>query len=135
MSKTDRSVVRNQSYQKKAISIRERHNERKNESYSNPDIVKDRSCLNIHFKQCEGTYAQAFDKMLADGIISTRGLKQDAKVFDELVFDVNTAYFERNGGYLHAFSALSKEFEISERAAGGNRQRGKMTIRDTKCRT
>jgi len=81
MPKADRSVVRNQAYQKKAIGIRERHNERKNELYSNPDIVKDRSRLNVHFKQCEGTYAQAFDKLLTDGAISTRGLKQDAKVF------------------------------------------------------
>ena len=119
MSKTDRSVVRNQSYQKKAISIRERHNERKNESYSNPDIVKDRSCLNIHFKQCEGTYAQAFDKMLADGIISTRGLKQDAKVFDELVFDVNTAYFERNGGYDYARKFFEETYRLAVKEAGG----------------
>lgn len=42
---------------------------------------------------------QTFDKLMADGKISTRGLKPGAKVIDEMVFDVNTAYFERHGGY------------------------------------
>ena len=39
MEKTDRTVVRNQPYKRGGVSIRERHNERKNEHYSNPDIV------------------------------------------------------------------------------------------------
>ena len=121
MAKADRSVVRNQAYPKKAIGIRERHNERKNENYSNPDIVKDRSYLNIHFKQCEGTYAQTFDRMLADGAISTRGLKQDAKVLDELVFDVNTAYFERNGGYDYARKFFEETYRLAVKEAGGER--------------
>lgn len=119
MAKTDRSVVRNQSYQKKAIGIRERHNERKNESYSNPDIVKDRSYLNIHFKQCECTYAQTFDKMQKEGIISTRGLKPDAKMFDEMVFDVNTAYFERHGGYEYAKRFFEETYRLAVKEAGG----------------
>ena len=97
MPKTDRSVVRNKPYTKKAISIRERHNERKNESYSNPDVMPEQSVNNIYFKKCEGTYAQMFDKLVQDGVVSTRGLKPDANVFDEMVFDVNTAYFDRNG--------------------------------------
>ena len=61
MSKIDRTVVRNQAYRKQGISIRERHNERKNIHYSNPDIVPERSQLNVHFKRCKGTYAQAVD--------------------------------------------------------------------------
>lgn len=59
---------------------------------------KDRSHLNVHFKVCEGSYAEAFEKMIEAGTISTRGLQSDAKVIDELVLDVNTACFERNGG-------------------------------------
>ncbi|WP_420841595.1 plasmid recombination protein [Desulfosporosinus fructosivorans] len=41
-----------------------RHNERKNQGYSNSDIVKNRSHLNVHFKTCEGSYVEAFDKMI-----------------------------------------------------------------------
>lgn len=119
MPKTDRCIVRNEAYQKKSVSIRERHNERKNQGYSNPDIVKDRSNLNVHFKVCEGGYAETFDKMIEAGIISTRGLQPDAKVIDELVFDVNTAYFERNGGYEYAKEFFAEAYRLAVQEAGG----------------
>lgn len=119
MQKIDRTVVRNQAYRKQGISIRERHNERKNTHYCNPDIVQERSSLNIHFKQCEGTYAQKFDKMVADGTISTRGLKPDAKVMDEMVFDVNTAYFDRHGGYEYAKRFFAEAYRVAAAVTGG----------------
>ncbi|MFT9078066.1 plasmid recombination protein [Ethanoligenens sp.] len=119
MQKVDRTVVRNQAYRKAAISIRERHNERKNGHYCNPDIMPERSNLNIHFKRCEGTYAQAFDKMVADGTVSTRGLRPDAKVMDEMVFDVNTAYFDRHGGYEYAKRFFTETYRIAADLAGG----------------
>ncbi|WP_020073536.1 plasmid recombination protein [Faecalispora sporosphaeroides] len=119
MQKVDRSIVRNEAYQKKSVSIRERHNERKNQGYSNPDIVTDRSYLNVHFKTCEVSYAQAFDKMLEAGTISTRGLQPDAKVIDELVFDVNTAYFDRNGGYEYAKDFFEEAYRLAIQEAGG----------------
>lgn len=40
--------------------------------------------------------------MMEDGTVSLSGLKKDAKVFDELAFDVNSAYFENHGGYDYA---------------------------------
>jgi hypothetical protein len=53
--------------------------------------------LNVHFLKCEDeTYEQKFNRLLADGTIVKRGLKADAKIFSELVFDVNTDYFERS---------------------------------------
>ena len=119
MQKVDRSIVRNEAYQKKSVSIRERHNERKNQGYSNPDIVTDRSHLNIHFKTCESSYAETFDKMLEVGTISTRGLQPDAKVIDELVFDVNTAYFDRNGGYEYAKEFFAEAYRLAVQEAGG----------------
>lgn len=118
MQKADRSVVRNEAYRKTAVGIRERHNERKNQEYSNPDIVKDRSYLNIHFKSCDRSYAETFDRMLADGAISTRGLQPDAKVIDELIFDVNTAYFDRNGGYEYAKEFFAEAYRLAVKEAG-----------------
>lgn len=95
--------MRNERYRKNAISVRERHNERKNEVYSNPDVLLEYSHNNVTFKACEAaTYAQQFDRMVEKGIVSTRGLKPDAYIFDELVFDVNTDYFETHGGYEYA---------------------------------
>ncbi|MDL2287879.1 plasmid recombination protein [Oscillospiraceae bacterium OttesenSCG-928-F05] len=118
--KTDRTVVRNSAYKKSGIGIRERHNERKNETYMNPDIITDRSAFNVHFKRCKGSYAEAFDTMLSDGTINTRGLKDDAKMFDELVFDVNTAYFERNGGYEYAKGFFAEAYKMAIKEAGGD---------------
>ena len=92
-------MVRNERYRKNAISVRERHNERRNEVYSNQDVLLEYSHNNVTFKACEAaTYAQQFDRMVEEGVVSTRGLKPDAYVFDELVFDVNTDYFETHGG-------------------------------------
>ena len=119
MAKTDRCVVRNEAYRKSSIGIRERHNERKNQGYSNPDIVQDRSDLNVHFKICEGGYAETFDHMVESGAISLRGLKADAKVFDELGFDVNSAYFENHGGYEYAKGFFAEAYRLAVKEAGG----------------
>ena len=119
MSKVDRTVVPNQAYPRSNFSIRERHNERKNEIYSNPDIVQERSDLNIRFKSCEGTYTQEFDKLLEEGTISTRGLKPDADVFAEMVFDVNTSYFEQHGGYEYAKDFFAEAYKMAVQEAGG----------------
>ncbi|MCC8122310.1 MAG: plasmid recombination protein [Oscillospiraceae bacterium] len=102
MAKTDRCVVRNAANRRGNLGDRYRHNERHNQSYGNGDIDPARSALNVHYKTCEGSYTEAFDKLLADGVISTRGLGKDPKIVDELVFDVNSDYFDRHGGYEYA---------------------------------
>lgn len=119
MAKTDRSVVRNEAYRREKVGNMERHNERKNEHYGNGDVDVSRSALNIHFKECENGYLQAFDQMIADGIISTRGLQQNAKIVDELIFDVNTEYFERNGGYDYAKAFFEEAYRLAVKEAGG----------------
>lgn len=118
MEKTDRCVVRNAAYRKSGIGIRERHNERKNMGYSNSDIDMERSSLNVHFKECESTYVDCFEGMINEGIISMRGLKQDAKVIDELVFDVNSAYFDRGGGYEYAKCFFAEAYKLAVREVG-----------------
>jgi hypothetical protein len=78
------------------------------------------SRLNVHFKQCEGTYIQTLDNMLESGSVSARGLKPDAKVFGELVFDVNTAYFEEHGGYEYAKQFFREAFHFAEKEIGAD---------------
>lgn len=112
--------MRNERYRKNAISVRERHNERKNEVYSNPDVLLEYSHNNVTFKACEAaTYARQFDRMVEEGVVSTRGLKPDAYVFDELVFDVNTDYFETHGGYEYARRFYAEVYELAKEIAGG----------------
>ncbi len=79
----------------------------------------ERSSLNISFKSCEGTYTQEFDKLLEEGTISTRGLKQDADVFAEMVFDVNTLYFDKHGGYEYAKDFFTEAYRMAVKEAGG----------------
>lgn len=124
IARKDCTVVRNSSYKKNNFALRERHNERKNEEYANPDIIPERSKLNVHFKRCEGTYAQAFDKLLEDSVISTRGLKPDADVFCEFVFDVNTTYFEENGGYDFARDFFEEAYRMAVKEADDERNKG-----------
>ena len=130
-TKTDMSVVRNAAYTKGEFSIRERHNERLNESYYNADIEVERKHMNIHFREhfrlddagdmVRESYAETFERLLADGTISVKGLKTDgsAKIFDELVFDVNTDYFDRNGGYSYAISFFEEAYRMAVQEIGG----------------
>ena len=85
----------------------------------NPDIIQDRAPYNHYFKQPEGGYEQTFDKMVTDGLISTRGLGKDPHIIDELVFDVNTAYFERKGGYEYAKSFFEEAYRCAVNEVGG----------------
>ncbi len=81
--------------------------------------MQDRSHLNIRYKSCNGTYTQVFDKLLEDGTISTRGLKPDADVFAEMVFDVNTSYFEQHGGYEYAADFFAEAYKMAVQEVGG----------------
>jgi hypothetical protein len=119
------TVVRNMAYSASSIGVRERHNERKNETYYNTDIVPERANLNAHFRRhispdgTPETYEQTFNRLLAEGIIVKRGLKAGAKVFDELVFDVNTAYFDERGGYDYAKKFYEVAYQLAVEEVGG----------------
>jgi hypothetical protein len=121
----DKCVVRNAQYRRGGLNKRERHNERKNADYMNEDIIKERAAFNVQFKPSAGAeslcggYESTFDKMLADKIISTRGLGQDPYIVDELVFDVNSAYFENNGGYEYAKAFFEEAYRLAVAEIGG----------------
>ena len=115
----DRTSVRNVNLTAKEIGETQEHNEREKESYSNPDIVPERTHLNIHFKEPTAGYAEVFENMVADGVISTRGLKADAKLYGELVFDVNSAYFDNHGGYEYAKKFYADAYKAAVEIVGG----------------
>ena len=103
MSKKNYSVARVVTHTQSSIGKCERHNERKNESYANMNVDTARCDMNVHFKGCgELTYNEQLNKLIAEKKVCMRGLKVDAKVFDEMIFDVNTDYFETHGGYEYA---------------------------------
>ena len=95
------------------------HNEREKESYVNQDIVPERQGMNVHFRTPTADYTAMFDQMVADGTISTRGLKADAEKFGELIFDVNSAYFYNNGGYDFAKQFYAEAYKSAIEIVGG----------------
>ena len=101
------------------IANAQRHNEREKESYTNPDIVPDRLSYNVHFKSPTGSYAEMFEQMKTDGVISTRGLKDDANLYGELIFDVNSAYFYNHGGYEFAKQFYADAYKAAVDIVGG----------------
>lgn len=113
------SVARVEQHTAADIGKSERHIERKNENYENMNVDLSRTTLNIHFKDCgELTYNARLDQMVKEGTVSLRGLKKGAKVFDEMIFDVNTAYFEHHGGYEYAYRFYEEAFHFAEKEYG-----------------
>ena len=115
----DRTVARNVNLTASKIANAQRHNEREKESYTNPDIVLERLSYNVHFKTPTGSYAEMFEQMKTDGAISTRGLKEDANLYGELIFDVNSAYFYNHGGYEFAKQFYADAYKAAVEIVGG----------------
>ena len=67
------------------VSKAERHNERKNETYENINMIEERIPYNVHFKKpFAPTYMEKLKQMEADGMVSLRGLRKDATLFNEI---------------------------------------------------
>ena len=116
----DRTVARNQDLPTlDDVAKIQEHNEREKDSYSNQDIVPERTPLNVHFKVPTDDYVKMFEQMEQDGVISTRGLKPDAVKYSELVFDVNSAYFYNHGGYEFAKQFYADAYKAAVEIIGG----------------
>ena len=102
-----------------SIGKSERHIERKNQNYENMNVDLSQTPRNVHFQSCgDLTYNATLDKMIEDGSVSLRGLKPDAKLFDEMIIDVNTAYFEEHGGYDYACRFYEEVFRFAQKEYG-----------------
>ena len=89
-NKADMSCARVKQYTAFDVSKAERHNERKNETYENMNVITERIALNVHFKKpTVPTYMEQLKQMETDGLVSLRGLRKDATLFNEIVIDVN----------------------------------------------
>ena len=116
----DRTVARNQDLETPAdVAKVQEHNEHEKDSYSNQDIVPERTSMNIHFKAPTDDYVKIFEQMEQDGVISTRGLKPDAVKYGELIFDVNSAYFYNHGGYEFAKQFYADAYKAAVEIVGG----------------
>ena len=115
----DRTSVRNLAVSDKAVGNTQQHNEREKDSYRNPDIIPQRTSWNVHFKKPTASYTDLFAQLETAGTISTRGLKPDATHYCELVFDVNSAYFDNHGGYEFAKQFYEDAYKAAVQIVGG----------------
>ncbi len=65
------------------------------------------------------SYTDLFAQMEANGTISTRGLKPDATHYCELIFDVNSPYFDNHGGYEFAKQFYADAYKAAVQIVGG----------------
>ena len=115
------SCARVKQYTASDVSKAERHNERKNETYENMNVIVERIPFNVHFKKPTApTYMEQLKQMETDGQVSLRGLRKDATLFNEIVIDVNTMYFERNGGYEYAKQFYEEAYHFIEEKFGAD---------------
>lgn len=119
MSKQNYSVARVKTRTQESVGKFERHIERKNEHYANMNVDLDRVPMNVSFRDCgELTYNEMLQKLVNEGKVSMRGLKKDAKVYDELIFDINSEYFEEHGGYEFAKVFYEEAYYFAEKFYG-----------------
>ena len=75
--------------------------------------------MNVHFKDPGTmTYNETLKKMIEEGTASRRGQKENAKVFDEMVVDINTQYFEEHGGYDYAVRFYDEAYRFAAKEYG-----------------
>ena len=119
MARQNYSVARVKTRTQESVGKFERHIERKNEHYANMNVDLERAPMNIQYKGCgELTYHEKLWKLVDEGKVSMRGLRKDAKVFDELIFDINSEYFEEHGGYDFAKTFYEEAFRFAEKLYG-----------------
>lgn len=119
MAKENFSVARIETRTRASVGKFERHIERKNESYENMNVDLSRTPMNVSFKGCgKLTYNEYLNELIAAGTVSLKGLKPDATVFDEMIMDVSTDYFEQNGGYEYACRFYEEAFHFAEKIYG-----------------
>ena len=85
MDQQNYSVARVKCHTRSDVGKFERHIERKNETYSNMNIISEQTQYNVCYKRCDTTYNEKLKEMVENKQISLRGLKENAKVYNEMV--------------------------------------------------
>ena len=73
---------------------------------------------NVYYKTCNTTYNERLKELINENKVSLRGLKDNAKVFDELILDINSDYFEKHGGYDFAKKFYEEAYHFAEKEYG-----------------
>ena len=122
--KNNYTVIRNDAVPSSQVSIREGHNDRRSESPLNADIISERKDMNVYFHQNftpDGeveTYHQTIERLLVEKKIIKHNFKPKSALVDEFILDVNSEYFEENGGYEFAKKFYEEAYRYAIKEAG-----------------
>lgn len=90
------AIIRNEKYSRSNLIGIYRHNERKNNSYTNKNIVHFKSLLNYSLKKCDTNYLQRFDEIRENN--NLKGwIKKNSKVVCEYIITSDEEYFKSIG--------------------------------------
>lgn len=88
------AIMRLKKIKAENIGGTDKHNERKNENYSNPDINKSLSHENIRLIECD-SYKKAINKQIKERYTSSRSIRKDAVLGVEVVFTSDKEFFDK----------------------------------------
>ena len=90
------ATIRNQKYKQNQLGCVYRHNERKNKTYSNKEIHKEKSKENYSLKSCDTTYAGKIKELIKEYNLQGRIMKS-TNIICELIISSSKEYFDSIG--------------------------------------
>ena len=118
------AIIRNTKYKRENLKGIFRHNERKNQNYSNKNINKERSYLNYTLKSPKYSYEKEFDRIRKEydlkGQIKTVSniaceyiITSDKQFFEEIGQEETKRYFETAYQFVTEYKDLGEQYILS----------------------
>ena len=118
------AIIRNTKYKRENLKGIFRHNERRNQNYSNKNIDKEKSYLNYALKSSKYTYEKEFDRIRKEydlkGQIKTVSniaceyiITSDKQFFEEIGQEETKRYFETAYQFVTEYKNLGEQYIIS----------------------
>lgn len=118
------AIIRNQKYKRENLKGIFRHNERKNENYSNKNIDKEKSHLNYSLKDPRYSYEKEFERIRKEynlkgqiktvsNIICEYIITSDKTFFDTIEEDETKRYFETAYKFVCEYKNLGEQYILS----------------------
>ena len=118
------AIIRNTKYKRENLKGIFRHNERKNQNYSNKNIDKEKSYLNYALKSSKYSYEKEFDRIRKEydlkGQIKTVSniaceyiITSDKQFFEEIGQEETKRYFETAYNFVCEYKNLGKQYILS----------------------
>ena len=118
------AIIRNTKYKRENLKGIYRHNERKNNNYSNKDIDKEKSYLNYSIKSPKYSYEKEFERIrkeydlkgqikVVSNIVCEYIITSDKQFFEEIGEEETKRYFETAYNFVAEYKNLGEQYIMS----------------------